>query len=78
MQCFGRLPDLIFFNSRVVLKIKGNSVGCKKKGKKKRTTDEDTASGLHNNLDPSPLTQSSDHRNLRRVIDWRFLNQLPG
>ena len=55
MQCFGRLPDLIFsLNFRVVLKITGNSLGCKKNGKNKRTMDLDTASGLCDDLGLAP------------------------
>lgn len=46
MQCFGRLPGLVFTNSGIVLKITGNSLGCKKKGKNKRTMELYTASGL--------------------------------
>jgi len=30
-QCFGRLPGLIFTNSRVVLKITGNSLSAKER-----------------------------------------------
>ena len=45
-QCFGRLPGLIFTNSRVVLKITGNSLGHKRKSKNKRILELNNGSGL--------------------------------
>lgn len=54
MLCFGRLPGLVFTNSGIVLKITGNSLGCKKKGKNKRTMELDIASGLWVDLGLDP------------------------
>ena len=54
MQCFGRLPGLVFTNSTIVFKITGNPLGCKKKGKNKRIMELDIASGLWVDLGLAP------------------------